>query len=158
MKTFLPHKNGEDDCEVVHALDWDLIRRKLTTEKKEDYWRSLDQLAETPEFRRFVEREFPAQASEWTDALSRRHFLQLMAASIALAGWSGCTQRQPNEKIVPYLAQPEELVLGKPLFYATAMTMGGFATGLLVKSREGRPVKVEGNPDHPFSLGATTAF
>src|ERR1044071_5880676 len=143
MKTFLSQANDGNNREIGGELDWDLIRKKLAAEKKEDYWRSLDQLAETPEFKRFVEREFPEQASEWTDALSRRHFLQLMAASIALAGWSGCTQRQPNEKIVPYLAQPEEVVLGKPLFYATAMTMGGFATGLLVKSREGRPVKVE---------------
>src|SRR5262249_10889334 len=80
-----------------------------------------------------------------------------MAASFALAGLTACT-KQPTEKIVPYVKQPEELVLGEPLFYATAMLLGGFATGLLVKSREGHPIKVEGNPDHPMSLGATTVW
>src|SRR3954470_3556201 len=158
MKDLPANVKQDEALKPGGELDWEVIRTRLASKNKADYWRSLDELAETPEFRTFVEREFPAQAGEWNDALSRRHFLQLMAASIALAGWSGCTQRQPNEKIVPYLAQPEELVLGKPLFYATAMTMGGFATGLLVKSREGRPVKIEGNPDHPFSLGATTVF
>ncbi|MDB6033691.1 MAG: molybdopterin oxidoreductase, iron-sulfur binding subunit [Verrucomicrobiales bacterium] len=140
------------------GLDWELIRAKLAGEKKADYWKSLEELAETLEFKSFVEREFPSQANEWPDPVSRRRFLSLMTASIALAGWSGCTQRQPNEKIVPYVAQPEQMLLGRPLFFATAMTLGGYATGLLVRSREGRPVKVEGNPEHPFSLGGTNVF
>src|SRR5262245_5749404 len=80
-----------------------------------------------------------------------------MGASLALAGVTACT-RQPEEKIVPYVQQPEEIVPGRPLFYATAMSLGGCATGLLVESHEGRPTKAEGNPDHPGSLGATDLY
>src|SRR5437899_3800619 len=89
--------------------------------------------------------------------LDRRELFGYLGASLALAGVTACT-RQPNEKIVPYVRQPEEIVPGKPLFFATAMTMGGLATGLLVESHMGRPTKVEGNPLHPASLGATDAF
>src|SRR5436190_12389898 len=85
-----------------------------------EFWRSLDELAETAEFRERVEREFPDAASVWNDPVSRRRFLALMGASVALAGLSGC-YRKPTEKIVPYVIQPEQLVQGKPLFYATAM-------------------------------------
>src|SRR5205807_7049495 len=92
-----------------------------------------------------------------TDPVARRTFLKLMGASTALAGATACT-RQPAEKIVPYVRQPEEIVPGKPLFFATAMTLGGVATGLLVESHEGRPTKIEGNPQHPGSLGATDVF
>jgi molybdopterin-containing oxidoreductase family iron-sulfur binding subunit len=90
--------------------------------------------------------------------LSRRGFLQLLAASIAFAGLNGCQVRQPVETIVPYVRQPEEIVPGKPLFYATAMSLSGYALGLLVESHEGRPTKIEGNPNHPASLGATDVF
>ena len=90
--------------------------------------------------------------------LGRRRFLQLLGASIAFAGLSGCQVRQPVETIVPYVRQPEEIVPGKPLFYATAMSLGGYAIGLLVESHEGRPTKVEGNPNHPASLGGTDVF
>src|SRR4029453_2003759 len=89
-------------------------------------------------------------------ALDRRELFKFVGASLALAGATACT-RQPTEKIVPYVRQPEEIVPGKPLFYATAMTVGGFATGLLVESHMGRPTKVEGNPLHPASLGGTGA-
>ena len=123
----------------------------------QQYWRSLDEVAQTPEFAEFLHREFPVQASEWTDDVSRRNFLKLMGASLALAGVTACT-RQPIEKIVPYVKQPEELVPGKPLYFATAMEHDGFATGLLVESHEGHPTKIEGNPDHPASLGATSVF
>src|SRR4029450_10846104 len=81
----------------------------------------------------------------------------LMGASLGLAGVTACT-RQPVEQIVPYVRQPEEIVPRKPLYYATAMTLGGVGTGLLVESHEGRPTKIEGNPDHPSSLGATDLF
>jgi molybdopterin-containing oxidoreductase family iron-sulfur binding subunit len=103
-----------------------------------------------------LHREFPQGASEWAgDDVSRRNFLKLMGASLALAGVYGCT-RQPDEKIVPYVAAPEQVVPGKPLFFATAMPMaGGFGLGLLAESHTGRPTKLEGNPDHPASLGAT---
>jgi molybdopterin-containing oxidoreductase family iron-sulfur binding subunit len=121
------------------------------------YWRSLDELAQTSEFRAFVEDEFPNRTPDWNDPSSRRRFLTLMGASVALAGASACTV-QPKEMIVPYVRQPEEFVPGKPLFYATAMSVRGVATGLLVESHLGRPTKVEGNPDHSASLGATDTF
>src|SRR5215213_10072813 len=117
------------------------------------YWRSLEELADTPEFREFVEREYPHQAEEWNDPVSRRSFIKLMGASLALAGLSSCVY-QPPEKIVPYVNQPEDILPGKPLFYVTAMSVGGVATPLLVKSNEGRPTKGEGNPDHPNNLNA----
>ena len=89
--------------------------------------------------------------------LDRRDLFKFAGASLALAGVTACT-RQPEEKIVPYVRQPEEIIPGKPLFYATAMTVGGLATGILVESHMGRPTKVEGNPLHPASLGGTDAF
>jgi Fe-S-cluster-containing dehydrogenase component len=91
------------------------------------------------------------------NAIDRRDLFKFVGASLALAGATACT-RQPAEKIVPYVRQPEEIIPGKPLFYATAMTVGGLATGLLVESHMGRPTKVEGNPLHPASLGGTDAF
>src|SRR5215210_8986209 len=121
------------------------------------YWRSLEELADTEEFREFVSREFPQAAEEWDDPVERRTFLKLMGASLALAGLSGCVY-QPPEKIVPYVIQPEEIVPGKALFFATAMQLGGVATGLLAKSNEGRPTKLEGNPEHPSSRGTTDVF
>ena len=120
------------------------------------YWRSFEELAQTDEFRAFVADEFPNRTPDWNDPASRRRFLTLMGASIALAGASACTV-QPKEVIVPYVRQPEEFVPGVPLFYATAMSVAGVATGVLVESHLGRPTKIEGNPDHPASLGATDA-
>ena len=101
--------------------------------------------------------EFPPGASEWTDGLSRREFVRLLGASLALAGFSSCT-KQPTEKIVPYVKQPEEVIPGKPLQFATATQFDGFGQGLLVTGHEGRPTKIEGNPNHPASLGATTVW
>ena len=115
---------------------------------RKKYWRSLEELADTPQFREFVAREFPQQAEGWHDPVERRTFLKLMGASLALAGLSGCVF-QPPEKIVPYVKQPEDHVPGKSLFYATAAPMLGVATPVLVRSNEGRPTKIEGNPDHP---------
>ena len=112
------------------------------------YWRSLEELADSPVFREFVAREFPQQAEEWHSAVERRTFIKLMGASLALAGLSGCVF-QPPEKIVPNVAQPEDQVPGKPLFFATAAPLLGAATPVLVRSNEGRPTKIEGNPDHP---------
>ncbi len=118
------------------------------------YWRSLDDLAKTKDFRDFLEREFPAYASELLDG-SRRHFLKIMGASLALAGVAavpGC--RRPDHKILPYNTAPEEIIPGKPLYYATAMpTPGGGAEGLLAETFEGRPTKLEGNPLHPYNRG-----
>src|SRR5262245_5779724 len=138
-------------------LDLAAIRECIGTEQGPHYWRSLEELAATDAFREFLQREFQAQASEWLDPVSRRRFLQLMGASLALAGFGACT-RQPEEKIVPYVRPPEGIIPGKPLFFATAMPLGGFAHGVVVESHEGRPTKIEGNPKHPASLGATLAL
>jgi len=133
------------------------IRSRLEGLEGRTYWRSLEELADTPEFRDYVGREFPDQASEFSDPAGRRDFLKLMGASLALAGVSACT-RQPPQKIVPYVRQPEEVVPGRPLFYATTMPLGGFGYPLLAENHMGRPTKLEGNPDHPASLGATDLF
>ncbi|MBI3404744.1 MAG: TAT-variant-translocated molybdopterin oxidoreductase, partial [Acidobacteria bacterium] len=138
-------------------LDLAAIQAKLSGTHGQQYWRSLEELAGTPEFMDFLHREFPENASEWMDPVGRRGFLKLMGASLALAGLSGCT-RAPVEKIVPYVRQPEEIVPGKPLYFATAMPLSGIATGVLVTSHMGRPTKIEGNPEHPASLGATDAI
>jgi molybdopterin-containing oxidoreductase family iron-sulfur binding subunit len=121
------------------------------------FWRTLDERASDPAFRDRLVNEFPSEIEAITDPVARRTFLKLMGASIALAGVTACT-RQPPEKILPYVRQPEGLVPGRPLFYATAMAIGGVATGLLVESHEGRPTKIEGNPLHPGSVGATDVF
>lgn len=123
------------------------------------FWRSLDELADTPEFADYVKREFPQGIGEWNDPLERRRFLQLMAASLSFAGLgaAGCI-RQPEEKLVPYVRQPDNFVPGRALEFATAFTLGGYATGVLVKSLLGRPTKIEGNPLHPASLGASDSF
>src|SRR5262245_16121709 len=139
------------------AKDIEALRARLEGTRGREYWRSLDALSETPAFKEFLHREFPTNASEWLDPVGRRGFLKLMSASLALAGVSACT-RQPTEELVPYVRQPEEIVPGKPLFYATAMTMNGAGMGLLVESHEGRPTKIEGNPEHPSSRGATDLF
>src|SRR5437899_7794723 len=122
-----------------------------------NHWGSLEELAASEHFQEFLHREFPDQASEWENEPSRRKFFKLMGASMALAGVTACT-RQPTEKIVPYVRQPEELIPGTPMFFATAMPLGGTATGLLVESHEGRPTKIEGNPLHPSSRGATDIY
>src|SRR5436190_6181003 len=124
-----------------------------------EYWRSLEELADSPVFEEFINREFPHAAEEWDNPVERRTFLKLMGASLALAGLSGCVI-QPPEKVIPYVKQPEEEVPGKGLFFATAFSLSGVATPLLVRSNEGRPTKVEGNPDHPSNAGwsATDIF
>lgn len=130
------------------------LRDQILARSGKQYWRSVEEYVDAPEFEEFVKQEYPQHAEEWDSSFSRRNFIKIMGASLALAGLSGCVI-QPQEKIVPYVQQPEDIVPGKALFYATAMTLGGVATGLLAKSNEGRPTKLEGNPDHPGSLGAT---
>ncbi len=143
---------------VVPAVKVDLsgVRRRLDGLQGRTYWKSLEQLADTPEFLEFLHREFPQQADEFTDPNGRREFLRVMGASLALAGLTACT-KQPEEKIFPYVKQPEEIVPGRPLYFATAVLDGGYAKGVLVESHMGRPTKIEGNPEHPASLGATDA-
>jgi molybdopterin-containing oxidoreductase family iron-sulfur binding subunit len=147
-------------------LDLETVRRELRDKRGPELWRSLDELAGTPEFQELLHREFPRQASEWVEPVgesgpssgtSRRAFLQLSSASLALAGLTACT-RQPIEKIVPYVEQPEQVVPGRPLFFATTLVQAGYGVGVLAESHEGRPTKLEGNVDHPASLGSTDMF
>jgi MoCo/4Fe-4S cofactor protein with predicted Tat translocation signal len=138
-------------------LDVEEVRERLRIKQGPEYWRSLEELASTPEFEDLLHREFPRFASEWPSGVSRRGFLQLASASLALAGLTGCT-KQPLEKIIPYVRQPEQLIPGKPLYFATAITHAGYAMGVLAESHQGRPTKIEGNPDHPASLGAADSF
>src|SRR6267378_1676220 len=139
----------------------DLASVRLEIEKAAktgpEYWRSLEELAGSPDFQEMMHREFRRGASEWLDSVSRRGFLKLMSASLALAGMSGCT-KMPLEPIVPYVKQPEDVVPGRPKFYATAFTLSGYASPVLVESHLGRPTKIEGNPEHPASLGGTDVF
>jgi molybdopterin-containing oxidoreductase family iron-sulfur binding subunit len=120
------------------------------------YWKSLNELAQNEEYKKYVEREFPENATEMTDQVSRRSFLRVMGASIALAGFASC--RKPVQKIIPYVRQPENMVLGEPLYYATAMPFQDTATGLLVETHEGRPTKIEGNEEHAGSMGGTNIY
>src|ERR1700678_3810191 len=135
-------------------LTLEAARAKLAGQTGKTYWRSVDELADTPIFREMVEREFPAQAAEWIDPVSRRGFLKVMSASLALAGLSGCT-KQPDEPIYPYVKEPEDLVLGRPVYFATAMPFNTGAVPLLVKTDAYRPIKVDGNPEHPVNRGSS---
>ena len=141
----------------MRDIDLSAIRARLAGQKGPAFWRSLEEVAETPEFQAMLHREFPEGASEFTDPAGRRDFLRLMGASIALAGAAACT-RQPTEHIVPYVKAPEDLIPGKPLFFATAMPFAGTAVPVLVESHMGRPTKIEPNPEHPFTRGGTDLF
>jgi MoCo/4Fe-4S cofactor protein with predicted Tat translocation signal len=153
----------EDVCPSKKGkLDLDSLRDQINDANKDDqagpeYWRSLEELAGSPAFQEALHREFPKGASEWVDSVSRRGFLKVMGASMALAGMTGCV-RLPLEPIVPYVRQPEDVIPGRPQFYATAMTLGGYASPILVESHLGRPTKIEGNDKHPASLGGTDIF
>ena len=120
------------------------------------YWRSLDELANTAEFREFVEKEFPNFAPELLEGPTRRRFLKVMGASLAFAGLTGC--RWPKENILPYADRPNNRIPGIPVQYATAMETDGIAQGLLVSSFDGRPIKIEGNDRHPGNRGKTDVF
>jgi molybdopterin-containing oxidoreductase family iron-sulfur binding subunit len=149
-----PSKKGKLDLDSLRAQ----INEANNSEKAgPEYWRSLEELAGSPAFQEALHREFPKGASEWVDSVSRRGFLKVMGASMALAGMTGCV-RLPREPIVPYVRQPEDVIPGRPQFYATAMTLGGYASPLLVESHLGRPTKIEGNDRHPASLGGTDIF
>jgi MoCo/4Fe-4S cofactor protein with predicted Tat translocation signal len=151
-------RKSEDVCPSKKGqLDLASVRAEIEKASGPEYWRSLEELAGSPAFQEALHREFPKGASEWVDTVSRRGFLKVMGASMALAGMTGCV-RLPNEAIVPYVRQPEELIPGRPQFYATAMTLGGYASPLLVESHLGRPTKIEGNDRHPASLGGTDIF
>lgn len=133
-------------------LDYAAIRRRLEGQGGPRYWRCLEQLADEPAFAAFVAAEFPGVAPD----MDRRRFLQLMGASLALAGLAGCGG--PPEQGVPYVVAPERVVPGEARWYATAVTLGGYAQPVLGCTHVGRPTKLEGNPQHPASQGAATAF
>ncbi|MCU1296031.1 MAG: quinol:cytochrome c oxidoreductase iron-sulfur protein precursor [Acidobacteriaceae bacterium] len=158
----MEEQNGKQHREEVcptkkGKLDLETARARIAETKGPEYWRSLEELAGSSEFQEMMHREFPKGASEWLDSVSRRGFMKLMGASLAMAGMTACT-KQPLESIVPYVKQPEELVPGRPLFYSSAFTLSGYANPVLVESHMYRPTKVEGNEQHPASLGGTDIF
>src|SRR5260221_41434 len=138
-------------------VDISALRKAASGGDAPRFWRGLEELADTPEFRNHKENEFPHGANDPEAKLDRRDLMKVMAASAAFAGLTGCT-KLPTQSIVPYVRQPEQIIPGKALFYATAVTLGGVASGILVESNMAAPQKVEGNPDCPASLGATDAF
>jgi molybdopterin-containing oxidoreductase family iron-sulfur binding subunit len=151
-------KVGTDVCPSKRKeLDLATVKAQIEETTGPEYWRSLEELAGSDEFQEMLHREFPKGASEWLDDFSRRGFLKTMGASLALAGLTGCT-RMPITEIVPYVRQPENLVPGRPMFYATAFTLNGYAAPILVESHLFRPTKIEGNPQHPASLGGTDVY
>jgi MoCo/4Fe-4S cofactor protein with predicted Tat translocation signal len=133
------------------------VREELKGARGKKLWRSLDELAGTEEFQQAVEREFPSSAAEWVDPVSRRGFLKVMGASMALAGLAGCT-KQPDEPVFPYIKQPEDLVLGKPMYFATASPFAAGAVPTLVKADQFRPIKIDGNPEHSYNRGSSDVF
>ena len=137
------------------------VRARLDGKTGKRYWKSMDELAQTPGFQEMLAEEFPRQmgaaANEWVDAVSRRGFLKVMGASFALAGLAGCT-KQPDEPIFPYVKAPEDLILGKPMYFASAHPFPTGAIPVLIKSDAFRPIKVDGNPDHPMAKGKSDAF
>jgi MoCo/4Fe-4S cofactor protein with predicted Tat translocation signal len=135
------------------------VRAKLEGKTGKRFWQNLDELSDSPQFQEMMHEEFPRQAGagEWVDSVSRRGFLKVMGASFALAGMAGCT-KQPDEPIYPYVKQPEDLVLGKPMYFATAHPFPTGAIPVLIKSDAFRPIKVEGNPEHPMSKGKSDAY
>jgi MoCo/4Fe-4S cofactor protein with predicted Tat translocation signal len=157
-------KTREDVC-PGKKLDLNAVRERIDFATAHDaaektgpeYWRSLQELAGSEEFQQALHREFPKGASEWLDTVSRRGFLKVMGASLGLAGMTGCV-KLPKETIVPYVRQPENVIPGRPMYYATAVTLGGYASPVLVESHLGRPTKIEGNDLHPASQGGTDIF
>src|ERR1039457_2489755 len=152
-----PSQKGKLDLNSVRARIDQATAHDAAEKTGPEYWRSLEELAGSEEFKEALHREFPKGASEWVDSVSRRGFLKVMGASLGLAGMTGCV-RLPLEPIVPYVRQPENVIPGRPMYYATASTLGGYASPLLVESHLGRPTKIEGNDLHPASLGGTDIF
>ena len=152
-----PSQKGRLDLNAVRARIDQATAHDAAEKTGPEYWRSLEELAGSDGFQQALHREFPKGASEWVDSVSRRGFLKVMGASLGLAGMTGCV-RLPLEPIVPYVRQPENVIPGRPMFYATAMTLGGYANPVLVESHLGSPTKIEGNDLHPASMGGTDIF
>ncbi|MCC6144336.1 MAG: TAT-variant-translocated molybdopterin oxidoreductase, partial [Candidatus Hydrogenedentes bacterium] len=139
------------------AVDYEALRARLAAENGPAYWRSLDELAHLGEVNEAFHQEFPSTVTDTLDPVSRRNFVKLMGASMMLAGLASCA-RQPDETIVPYVQQPEQLVLGKPLYFATAYPFSGYGLGLVATSFNYRPTKIQGLAEHPSSLGGADSF
>jgi len=152
-----PSQKGKLDLNSVRARIDQATAHDAAEKTGPEYWRSLEELAGSDAFQQALHREFPKGASEWVDSVSRRGFLKVMGASLGLAGMTGCV-RLPLEPIVPYVRQPENVIPGRPMYYASAITLGGYANPVLVESHLGRPTKIEGNDQHPASLGGTDIF
>ncbi len=150
-----PHAHDEVGAALDHAAS-----TGVATEGGygRTYWRSLEERLGKPEYLESVKPEFPEGADLPPTGVARREFMQLIGASLALAGATACTTRPSDERLVPYTKTPPELVPGNPLHYSSAMTFGGHTSGLLISAREGRPIKIEGNPDHPINQGAAGPF
>ncbi|MGH9616371.1 MAG: TAT-variant-translocated molybdopterin oxidoreductase [Acidobacteriaceae bacterium] len=155
----MPHEtNSTEQAEKSKSAQLiDAAKARLAGMTGKRYWQTIDELAETPDFQEAVRREFPQHAAEWVDSVSRRGFMKLMGASIALAGLTGCT-KQPDEPIYPYVKQPEDLVLGKPIYFASAHPFPMGSVPLLIKTESFRPIKVDGNPEHPMNHGTSDPF
>jgi molybdopterin-containing oxidoreductase family iron-sulfur binding subunit len=138
-------------------IDLASVRTRLADKDSAEMWRSLGELCENEEFQQFLDDEFPQVSRPLRLNMDRRQFLTLSGASLALAGLSGC-RFLPQDKIVPYVKAPEDQIPGKALYYASATLLGGYARGVLVESHEGRPTNIQGNPDHPATLGSSDAF
>lgn len=154
--------NNTHDNPQTDRIDLVSIRARLADQKGKIFWRSLDELSENPDFQEAIKPEFADNTEVWLDPFGRRKFLKIMAASFAFAGLTACKLPTetliPNEKIKPYVRPPEEIVPGKPLYFATTIPFAGTATGVLVESHMGRPTKIEGNADHPASLGGSDVY
>src|ERR1700690_3573391 len=147
--TTAPPGTGDVCPSKKGKLDLDSLRDQINDANNSDasgpeYWRSLEELAGSEDFQQALHREFPKGASEWVDSVSRRGFLKVMGASLGLAGMTGCV-RLPLEPIVPYVRQPEGVIPGRPMYYASAVTLGGYASPALVESHLGRPTQGEAN-------------
>ncbi len=151
------HQHEDQNTTATSTVETPLasMQAKLAGTKGRLFWRAFEQVAETTEFKEWVEDEFPNRASLLQ--ANRRQFLTLGGAALAMAGLTGC-RILAQTKAVPYVRAPEEMIPGNAMMYASTLTRGGYAMGVLVESHEGRPTKIEGNPRHPASLGSTDVF
>jgi MoCo/4Fe-4S cofactor protein with predicted Tat translocation signal len=146
-------ENVETGLNAPQALDFQKIKERLAGSQGKNYWRSLEEVAQSPQFENWIDDEFPNRSE--LKGIDRRDFLKFMGASLLMASLTGCRSVfQAQEKLVPYVKGPEDLIPGKKVYFATAVNRGGYATGVLVSTNMGRPIKIDGNPEHPASLGA----
>ncbi|HEX8028744.1 MAG TPA: TAT-variant-translocated molybdopterin oxidoreductase, partial [Vicinamibacterales bacterium] len=138
------------------TLSFSDFRARVGDLRGKEFWRSLEDLSRSEVFDEFMHQEFPQQAQSLDKGVDRRDFVKLMGASVAMAGLAAC--KQPADAIVPYVNMPENLIPGKPVFFASAIPLSGVANGVLVESHLNRPTKIEGNPEHPSTRGASDAF